>query len=510
MTVGSRRENVGTDGGETDPIIGQPAVAPLTPNHPAPLPPDRLERVWAWGMASSVMSYVYRPSTEGGVREVFKLARETGRSIGPRGAGRSYGDASLNAEEICLDLSRMKRILEWNPQTGVIDVEPGVTIRDIWQYTVEDGWWPFVVPGTMFPTLGGCAAMNIHGKNNWKAGPIGDHILDFDMLLPSGEVERCSRDENSELFHAAIGGFGMLGCFLRIRMKLKRVHSGYLRVTPISVGSLEEMIGVFDERMDSADYLVGWVDCFAAGSELGRGLIHQADYLAEGEDTAPAQSLRVENQELPDTFFFGALSKGSMWQWIRPLVNDPGMRMINWAKYISGRPQSGRVHRQSHAEFAFLLDYVPNWKRAYLPGGLIQYQSFIPAESAEQVFREQLTLCRRAGIIPYLGVLKRHREDQFLMTHAVNGYSLALDFKVTAANREALWKTCEEMDRLVIGAGGRFYFAKDSTLSHARLGPFLEEDRVRRFLDLKRRCDPGSVLRTELFKRVFPSSVQGR
>ncbi len=153
-----------------------------------------------------------------------------GRSVGLRGAGRSYGDASLNAEGISLDLTRMKRILAWDPQTGVISVEPGVTIQQLWQYTIEDGWWPHVVSGTMFPTLGGAAAMNIHGKNNWKVGPIGDHIQEFEILLPTGEVKVCSRTENAELFHAAIGGFGMLGVMTRLTLQLKKVYSGLLHV----------------------------------------------------------------------------------------------------------------------------------------------------------------------------------------------------------------------------------------------------------------------------------------
>src|SRR5205085_2328145 len=191
---------------------------------PPPMPSDRLERVWAWGMSSSAMSYVYRPTTVEGVQEVFRLAREHGRTVGLRGAGRSYGDASLNAENICLDLTRMNRILDWNPQTGILRVEPGVTIRQIWQYTIEDGWWPYVVSGTMFPTLGGTAAMNIHGKNNFQVGTIGDPIREFDLLLPTGETKRCSRQENADLFHAAIGGFGMLGCFTSLTLEMKKVY----------------------------------------------------------------------------------------------------------------------------------------------------------------------------------------------------------------------------------------------------------------------------------------------
>ncbi|HEX5324424.1 MAG TPA: FAD-dependent oxidoreductase, partial [Capsulimonadaceae bacterium] len=137
------------------------------------LPKDRLERLEAWGMNKSAMSYMWRPSTSAQMREVFDLARKAGRSVALRGAGMSYGDASLNTEGIVLELTRMNCILEWDPQTGMVSVEPGVTIRQLWQHCLEDGWWPPVVSGTMFVSLGGAAGMNIHGKNNFAAGPIG-------------------------------------------------------------------------------------------------------------------------------------------------------------------------------------------------------------------------------------------------------------------------------------------------------------------------------------------------
>jgi decaprenylphospho-beta-D-ribofuranose 2-oxidase len=479
-------------------------VASTPPNlHTIALPIDHLERVSSWGMSSSGMSYVYRPSTVDGVLEVFDLARQKGLKVGLRGAGRSYGDASTLSEQICLDLTRLSRILEWDPDTGIIRCEPGVTIKQIWQYAIEDGWWPYVVPGTMYPTIGGCAAMNIHGKNNWKVGPIGDHILEFDLLLPTGEVKRCSRAENPELFHAAIGGFGMLGCFLSITMELKRVNSGMLEVEPVIVSSLGEMIREFEESLEAADYLVGWIDCFARGDSLGRGLIHQANYLTQGQDANPIQSLRVENQVLPDSFFNGLLPKSAMWRILKYFVNNAAMSRINAMKYWSADRHSGQKYRQSHAAFAFLLDYVPNWKWAYKPGGLIQYQSFIPAEQAERVFAAQISLAQHHGLPPYLGVFKRHKSDDFLMTHAVDGYSLALDFKVTKRNRTALWELATDMDKMVVEAGGRFYFAKDSTLSPESLRDYLQEEQVQKFLKLKRECDPEGMLETDLFRRVF-------
>jgi|SRR5579871_22380 len=469
------------------------------------MPYTRLERVESWGMNADALAWVFRPSVREDVREVFAIAREHCLKVGLRGAGRSYGDASLARENITLDLTRMNRILEWDPKTGVITVEPGVTLRQLWQYTIGDGWWPPVVSGTMFVTLGGALGMNFHGKNNFKMGPIGDHVLEFDLLLPKGDVVTCSREQNSDLFFAAIGGFGMLGCFVRITLQMKHVESGLLSVYAIATQNFADIIRVFEERMEQADYLVGWIDCFARGKGLGRGLVHQANYLHAEDDPNPAQTLRVENQELPDSLF-GIIPKSLMWRFMKPFSHNLGMRLINWAKFtMSNTLGNHKTVRQSHAGFAFLLDYVPNWKYVYKPGGLIQYQSFVPAETAERCFTEQLETCHKAGTVPYLGVFKRHRRDAFLMTHAVDGYSLALDFPVTARNRERLWQLTARLNTITLEYGGRFYFAKDSTLDAKTAAAYLGAETLRRFAELKHACDPDNLLQTELSRRLFPN-----
>jgi FAD/FMN-containing dehydrogenase len=475
--------------------LAQPAAAAL--------PFDHLETLSGFGGSHRSLSWVYRPSRVDEVADLFRRALEQERKICLRGAGRSYGDAATLREEICLDLTRMNRILHWNPETGVLEAEPGATIETVWKHCLPDGWWPYVVSGTMFPTLGGALGMNIHGKNNWKAGTIGDHVLEFDLLTPMGEILTCSRDQNPDIFHAAIGGFGMLGVLLRIVLQLKRVYSGNLRVTPLSVPDLARMFETFEEHMSSADYLVGWMDPHASGRSLGRGLMHRADYLAEGEDPAPARTLQLAHQELPDTLF-GLLPKSTLWRFMKPFLNQTGVRVINAAKYYLSRRSDHHTHLQSHAGFAFLLDYVPNWKRAYDPGGLIQYQCFLPAEAAHAAFTAILQRQQRAGLVNSLSVVKRHRRDDFCISHGVDGYSLAMDFRVTSGNRTRLWQLAAEMDRIVLQHGGRFYFAKDSTLTPETYAAFRSEPRFEIFASLKQRLDPNDVLQSDLFRRIFP------
>jgi FAD/FMN-containing dehydrogenase len=456
-------------------------------------------------MAVGSASRVLRPRSVEEIRAAYDLARRERTTLGLRGTGCSYGDASVNDAGHVLELTHMNRFLDWNAETGVATVEPGVTVEQLWKRILPDGWWPRVVSGTMFPTIAGAVAMNIHGKNNFAVGTIGDAVREFDIVLPNGAVKTCSRARETDLFHAAIGGLGMLGTFSRIVLETKRVYSGELEVKGISHRNLREMMEYMEGHKARADYLVAWVDCFGAGDDLGRGLIHEARYLAPGEDAHPEETLRVEHQELPVTIL--GVPKSEAWRVLRCFNNDPGMRLMNYVKFQAGRLESMRgPHRQPHAAFAFLLDYVPNWKWAYgrrQKRGLIQYQAFVPHETAEGVYREILERNQRAGFVPYLGVFKRHRPDPFWLTHAVDGWSLALDYKVTPENRAALWEHCAELTKTVLAGRGKFYFAKDLVIGQQDMLRMFPPEKSAAFLKLKREIDPELLLQTNLYRRVF-------
>ena len=128
---------------------------------------------------------------------------------------------------------------------------------------------------------------------------------------------------------------------------------------------------------------------------------------------------------------------------------------------------------------------------------------FLPKESALDGFREVLRLQQAAGHVSYLGVLKRHRPDDFLLTHGLDGWSLAMDFKVTAQNRESLWSATDEMTRAVLERGGRFYFAKDAVIGRRTAEAMYELAKLEAFRALKGQLDPDGTLETDLWRRVF-------
>ncbi len=454
-------------------------------------------------MAVSGRSQVCRPQDAETVAQAMSEVQGKGGSLALRGSGCSYGDASLNSGGHLLDMTRMNRLLDFDVETGVALVEPGVTIRQLWRHAITFGYWPAVVPGTMEVSCGGAAAMNIHGKNNFALGSFGEHILSFRLLTPQGEILDCSRQENAQVFHGAIGGFGMLGCFLQLRLQLKKVYSGRLRVTAVATADLQANLAYMNEHKDSADYLVGWLDYYGKGKALGRGLIHRGDQCKAGEDPAGEKLLQPELQDVPSRIM-GIYPKAWAWPGMWCVVKGGMLRFLNAAKFRAGTMEANKPpYLQTHGAFHFLLDYVPNWKKAFSPGGLIQFQPFVPANEAARVLGKLIEMSQQRGFIPYLGVLKRHRPDPFLMTHAVDGFSMAMDYAVTQGRRQRLWHLCRDMAEVVLEAGGRFYYAKDAVLQASSFGRIHGSQAEQEFRALKAQLDPQGLLQTDLSRRLL-------
>jgi decaprenylphospho-beta-D-ribofuranose 2-oxidase len=440
--------------------------------------------------------------------ELFARCRADRVPVALRGSGRSYGDPAQLAGGLVVDTTRLSRVTRWDPATGVLEAQPGLTIEGLWRHILPDGYWPMVVPGTMRPTLGGCLSMNVHGKNNFRHGPIGEHVLDFDLLTTDGTVLQCSRTQNADVFHAAISGLGLLGAFTRIRLQQKRVESGLLRVRAFSARGLSELFEIFEQRLPSADYLVGWVDCLAGGRGLGRGLVHDANYVARDEDPFGARSLQLEHQSLPGSVL--GVPKSLIPLLLRPFMNNLGVRLVNAAKYYASRFGGSAPFFQSHVGFAFLFDYIPGWERAYGPHGLIQLQVFAPAAEARHLFAQVIERSRNRGLPAYLGVMKRHRPDAFLLSHGLDGFSLALDYPRTARNGARLQLLLRELTDLALDHGGKFYFAKDSVMTSTDALRLHGPDVLQRFFALKQRLDPESILQSDLSRRVFGADPERR
>ena len=155
-----------------------------------------------WGRYPKIDAQVLLPKTGNDCASVLKDPS----ALIARGLGRSYGDSSLASQ--VLETTELHYFQEFNPETGVLACDAGVSLYEILNVFVPKGWFLPVTPGTRFVTVGGAIASDVHGKNHHIDGTFCEHVLSFDIALGNGEIVTASPLQNADLFHATCGGMG--------------------------------------------------------------------------------------------------------------------------------------------------------------------------------------------------------------------------------------------------------------------------------------------------------------
>ena len=436
-------------------------------------------RISGWGRYPQGLTNLRRPE------RLSDLRGETGEATSyvPRGLGRSYGDASFNSSGRTILMERLNRFLDFDPASGIVECEAGVRLDELLRYFVPRGFFPPVVPGTKYVTLGGSLACDVHGKNHHRDGQLSRHVLDFKLLTPGGELIRCSRDENSDLFWATIGGMGLTGVITELRLKLVPIESAFLVVDYDRAADLDGALELMDETDQRYKYSVAWVDGLARGRNLGRSVLMSANPASSGTGDL---SLRER----------GTLSIPSVWP--GRLLNGPAMRAFNSLYYERFR-RGGREVLTHFEPFFFPLDRIGRWNRLYGRTGFVQYQCVIPGEGGRSGLVEILERFARSGQDIFLAVLKRlgSVEREHLLAFPLSGYTLAVDLP---CRDPALFRLLDEVDRIVVRLGGRVYLAKDARMS----GDVIRDmyPNLDRWAEVKARVDPDGRLSSDLARRL--------
>jgi FAD/FMN-containing dehydrogenase len=446
------------------------------------MPPFKHGVLTGWGRYPSASSDIYRPEK---VAELATVVSSNATSLIARGAGRAYGDAALNQDNRVVDLQRLNRILAFDPESGLLRCEAGVTIAEIIAVFLRRGFFPSVVPGTQFVTLGGSVAADVHGKNHHRDSSLATHVAKIDLMIASGEVKRCSREENPDLFWATVGGMGLTGVILEVELRMRRVDTAWFDGEVAVAANLDEAIETFERTERQYGYSVAWIDCAGTRGTLGRSVINMAN-IATREALAP--SLRQQPLRIPSKF-----APTVPFNLPNFTLSSPGIKLFNMAIYAMHRAGPRLFDYQS---FFFPLDFIHEWNRIYGKRGFVQYQCVWPLTESRAGLIETLEAIAKWGGGSFLTVLKKFGAQEGMLSFPMPGYTLALDFPVTKGLMEFL----DGLDAMVLKRGGRVYLAKDARLQREvfrAMYPNLE-----RWRQVKNAVDPESRFSSNLARRV--------
>jgi decaprenylphospho-beta-D-ribofuranose 2-oxidase len=410
-----------------------------------------------------------------------------------RGLGRSYGDAAQNAGGTVVLATALDRVLELDVEKGTVTCEAGVSIDTLMRVLIPIGWFPTVVPGTRYVTVGGAIASDIHGK--FRHGSFADYVEQMRVVTPAHGAATLDPDADAEPFWATSGGMGLTGVITDARLKLQPVETSRIVCDTERTHDVDDCM----QRMLDGDhdyrYSVAWIDCLARGGHLGRAVLSRGNHAVL--DDLPAAERSSAREYAPRTLL-GAPP------WLpNGLINIASVRAFN-EMWFRKAPRTLHRSVEGIKPFFFPLDGVRGWNRVYGSRGFVQYQFVVPF-GAEHVVRTALERFSAARIPTFVAVLKRFEHDsRSLIGFPISGWTLALDIPTSPSLAPLL----DGLDELVVEAGGRVYLTKDARLRPELLGamyPHLDDWRAARAA-----LDPTNLLRSDMDRRLDLSGAGRR
>lgn len=397
-----------------------------------------------WGRFPRVngKQYFYRNETE-----LAELLTQHPHCIA-RGGGRAYGDSAL--APVMLNSKHFNHVRAFNADSGIITVEAGLTLADLLNAFVPQGWFPPVTPGTQFVSIGGMVASDVHGKNHHVDGSFGQHVTELTLMLADGSISNCSPRSDAELFHATIGGMGLTGVILTVSFRMVPTQSAWIRQETIRCDSLDAAMDHF-EASKHWKYTVAWIDCLSTGESLGRSVLFRGEHASRAElpiEHAEQPLLTKPKRKLSVPFNF---PRGALNQWTVRAFNE---------LYFRRAPEQ-RTDFVDYQSFFYPLDAIYHWNRIYGSKGFVQYQCVIPKAESREALQKLLGQIAHAGEGSFLAVLKLFGPQDGMLSFPSEGYTLALDFPA----KPAVFALLDRLDQITLEHGGRLYLTKDARMS---------------------------------------------
>ncbi len=269
---------------------------------------------------------VFWPDTTAEVSEIVQLAAAARVPLIAFGAGTSL-EGHINAPlgGLCLDFSRMNRVLAVRPEDLDCTVEAGVTRQRLNQELRDSGLFFPVDPGAEDATLGGMAATRASGTTTVRYGSMRENVVNLTAVLASGQIIKTAQRARKssagyDLTRLLVGSEGTLGLITELTLKLYGVPETVLGA-----------VAVFD-NLEGA--------CRAAISAIQSGLgLARIELLDAAQIRAVNVYSKLNLAETPTLFleFHGAGTAClSDLETFRALAADEGLKELNSASDEAG------------------------------------------------------------------------------------------------------------------------------------------------------------------------------
>ncbi|MCE2949734.1 MAG: FAD-binding oxidoreductase [bacterium] len=448
-------------------------------------------------------------------RNLFELAatvdraRRLGVPVSVCGGRHAMGGQQFADGGWLIDLSGCNRVLQFDAQCGLVEVEAGMRWPELLQaldrlQPAQAGVAPWTFrqkqTGADQLSIGGALSANIHGRG-LDFAPFVSDIESFTLVTADGRLRRASRTEHADLFRLAIGGYGLFGIVGSVTLRLVRRQR--LR-REVEVVDVDHLMDAFDARRAQGFLYGDWqfaIDPAQPGF-LTRGVfscyrpVDDADACAD----APADAPRRELSE-------------SDWKRLLLLAHvDKARAFDEYAAFYlstSGQCYDSDAHQMSR--------YVDGYHREIdwhlgCRGSEMITELYVPRARLADFMRACAFEFRAHGTDVVYGTVRLiRRDDETFLAWARQDYACVI-FNLHVGHTPAGIDTaaaafCRLIDRAA-ERGGSYYLTYHRFATRAQVEAC--HPRFRAFLRLKAAWDPDGLFQSDWYRHCRDLFAGGR
>ena len=461
------------------------------------------KKISGYAETNSIESFVAEPKNIVDCKKIINIAIQDNLNLCCKGSGLSYGDMITNQDNIIIDLSRMNNITSWDSKNGVIVLEPGVTFSQVLLISLKNNWTLSSCPGSMDITIGGAISNNVHGKDSFSFGNFGKQVLEMKILLASGEIKTVNNEISNDLFNAVIGGMGLLGIIVEIKLQLNQVKSPYLKSKEFIAENIFQAINILNNNVENYDFGVAWIDCFSdKKNNIGRGYVSLAEW---GTNNISIEEKKLIKSLKKSDKLFGIFPVNIIWPILKLFFNRKNIKIFNsflyYYKFIKLKFFSNRINNILFSNYNFIHNKIPDIKNIHKPNGFLEFQPLIPQKYINNFVSDLFALCNKHQTQSILCGLKLHSKDEYLLSYSANGFSMGIDIELKNRKKNDISLFANAFFSLVLKNKGILYLAKDELLDKNNFQ--LMYPKYKSFLLIKKHFDPKNLFSSDLYRRLF-------
>tara|TARA_B100001057_G_scaffold380381_1_gene386037 strand:+ start:231 stop:1583 length:1353 start_codon:yes stop_codon:yes gene_type:complete len=429
---------------------------------------------------------IFFPKNTREIIGIINYAKKKDKKILTIGSGLSWFDTIYNTNQIIVNLNRYKKKFLFDKKNGILTISPGFKIKEILNKIKKYNWSLYSIPGGDNVSIGGCIGNDVHGKDSFKFGNFGENIIELDVILANEKIIKCSRTKNTKIFRSIIGGLGLIGIIINVKVRLKKISEIYQTDHYICSNYKDTVKNIFENNKDY-DYINGWLDIYSKKDQLGKSVIFKSKKIKK--------NIYVKNKNL-NTVNIVAKFQRIIFSFF---VKRNLMKILNY--FIFYLFKLKRKNLNTYQDITYpLSSYGVDIKDAIKPYSFFEIQVILKKKDLLNSLKNFILRCQKLKLNGFVIGIKIHKKNLNYLSFSDEGVSININQIFNNNDLEFNFKKLKSLHKYLITKKHKIYLCKDFLMDKKDINKNYVN--FKKFLNVKKKVDPKEIFYSDFYKRI--------